>query len=464
MFVFVIVFSSSRVMSQGGGCIEITSILVDACGSPEGENEMVLFEVGPVALNVSNMAVDWPNNNWLGLCQDASTAATVASINGIIQGCGSVTEPVGGVLPANAKVLLLTSTNINTAFNSFANLNDDLVVLFQCAGNTSGHFANFNVQPGLRTLIIDFSGSGGCSDTVTYDRTLLVNQFGVIGGFSFENDGAFVSFDAAGNPTYLNYGCQVLSTGLSLTAGPDVGICPGNPLTAALNGSAVNMTGTPQWSGGTGTFNPQNALTTIYTPGAGETGLVYLTLTGTGACNTSITDTVRVNIVSSLPSVSISATIDGIFNSNITDPSYFYNWYPDGSTVAIPGAYSPSFSPNTNGCYYMILSTIGGCSVQSNTLCITNVGVEEYGDAGNLQFFESPGISPWLIMETPAGSGQITISICDVHGRVVHQTETGATGSTLQYRPDWTGMSAGMYHVRISGTGWYATGKLMLAK
>ncbi len=451
-------------VAQGGGCIEINSILVDACGAPEGENEMVLFDVGSASLNVSNMFVDWPNNNWLGLCQDAGTAAIVTTINSIIQGCGSVTEPVGGVLPANSKVLLLTSTNINTAANSFANLNDDLIVLFQCAGNTSGHFANYNLQPGLRTLIIDFSGPGGCSDTATYDRTMLVNQFGAIGGFTFENDGAFVSYDASGNPTYMNYGCQVLSTGLSLTAGPDVGICPGMPLTAALNGTAVNMTGTPQWNGGTGTFTPPNALSSVYVPGPGETGLIYLTLTGTGACNTSITDTVRVNIVPSLPAVSITATIDGIFNSNITDPTYFYNWYLDGTTIAISGAFSPSFSPTANGCYFMILSTIGGCTVQSNTLCITNVGISEEDRSGSLRFIESPGTSPWLALQSVIDPGTVTIKISDLYGKEVQKTELVPDGYLIEYHPDWNGIASGIYLVKISGDGWMATGKLLLSR
>ena len=92
-----IMFTSSILnlaSAQSGGCFEIKSILVDACGSPEGENEMVLFEVGAADLNISNMIVDWPNNPWLGLCQDATTASIVSSVNQIILGCGSLTEPV----------------------------------------------------------------------------------------------------------------------------------------------------------------------------------------------------------------------------------------------------------------------------------------------------------------------------------------------------------------------------------
>jgi hypothetical protein len=459
----VLVFPVKKSTAQGV-CFEIKSILVDACGSPEGENEMVRFDVGAAPLNVADLVVDWPNNNWLGLCQDATTAGIITSINNLIQGCGSVSEPVNGVLPANSKVLLLTSLNVNTILNSFANLNDNLIVLFQCNGNTSGHFANYNVIPGLRTLEVEFTGAGGCIDSVTYDRTQLINQFGIIGGFTFENDGAFVEFTTAGLPTYLNYGCQVLSTGLALSGGPDVGICPGGAGTAALNGTAVNLVGNPAWSGGTGTFNPNNALSTVYTPGAGETGIVYLSISGSGNCGTSITDTVRVNIVNSLPSVNITSTVSGMFYSNITDTTYFYNWYPDGSTTYIPGAFNPEFTPSANGCYYMILSTVGGCTVQSNTLCITNVGIAETGDGPAINMYNSPGSNPWITINTANQQEQLSVTITDAYGKLILNDKLYAAGQEYQLHPDWTGESAGIYFVRITNGTWFTEAKLLLTR
>lgn len=464
IYLFATVYTLSSwntpVRAQGGGCLEITSLLVDACGSPEGENEMVRFDVGSNDLNVSNMTVDWPNNSWMGLCQNATTASIVASINQIIQGCGTVTEPVNGVLPANSKVLLLTSTNINTTFNSFANLNDNLIVLFQCAGNTSGHFANYSTAPGLRTLVIEFAGA--CSDTVTYDRTLLVNQFGQIGGFNFENDGAFVSFDAVGNPTYLNYGCQVLSTGLSLTGGPDVGICPGGTGTATLNGTAVNMTGNPQWNGGTGTFNPANALSTVYTPGPGETGLVNLTITGNGACNTTVTDTVRVNIVASMPTVTLTLTVSGMIYSSFGDPGYFYNWYEVGGSGYINGAFSSSFNPSNNGCYYMVLSTIGGCTTYSDTVCINNVGLPEPVLTNSMVVADSPSQAPSLLLNMVAPGGAMDLEILDALGRVVRKSVVDISSEKSQVFPDWSGLAPAFYLIRLSNFQYYFESKALL--
>lgn len=461
--VAIICLPSVKVAAQGG-CFEIKSILVDACGTPEGENEMALFDVGTAPLNVANMMVDWPNNNFQGLCQDAATAAVVSNINALIAGCGSVTEPVNGVLPANSKVLLLTSVNVNAILNSFANLNDDLIVLFQCNGNTSGHFANYNLTPGLRTLSIEFTGTGGCIDSVTYDRTLLLNQFGTLGGFSSDNDGAFVDFTPSGVPSYLNYGCQVLSTGISINAGPDAGICPGGATTASLTGSGFSLVGNPSWSGGTGTFNPNNALTTTYTPGAGETGIVNLVLTANGSCSLVVTDTVQVNIVNALPVVTLTASVSGVFSSNITDPSYFYNWFPAGSSTYIPGAFGPDFTPGANGCYYMTLTTVGSCVVTSDTICITNVGIEDISSEPIIISYNNPGSSPWLVAETSIPAGKVKMDIVDLYGRIINTENMDFNTNYNEIKPDWSGIASGVYIIRLSQSGWSLESKALITR
>lgn len=444
-----------------GGCIEISSILVDACGSPEGENEMVRFNVGGTALNTANMVVDWPNNAWQGLCQNATTAAAVTAINQNIQGCGILSEPTGGVLPANAKVLLITSTNINTAANSFSNLNDTLIVLFQCSGNTSGHFANYNVSPGLRTLSIQFTGTGGCTDSVTYDRTLLVNQYGAIGGFSFENDGAVVEFTASGTPTYVNYGCQALGTTISVSAGPDVGLCPGGSTIANMQGSVSGTSSGVQWSGGTGTFSNPTSLTTTYTPGPGETGIVYLTLTASGPCNTSRTDTARVNIVPSLPVPSINVN-GSVLTSSITDSSYFYNWYLNGTVI--PFQFGTSYTATANGCYQLVISTVGGCNAPSDTVCLTNVGVAEFGNSAVMTAMSNPGEQPWLLLDATTEIGSADIMITDVSGRMLRKTSARIRQGTNEIRPDWTDIMSGLYMITVTNGNIRATAVVSLTR
>lgn len=143
-------------------CFEIESILVDACGTPENGNEMVRFKVGPNPLDASLMIVDWPNNGWLGLVQDAQTATTTANINATITSCGYLVEPPAFILPAGSNVLLITSQFVNVTANSFANLSDTLYVLYQNlpVPTSNGHFSNSASTP--RTLIIDFTSPANC--------------------------------------------------------------------------------------------------------------------------------------------------------------------------------------------------------------------------------------------------------------------------------------------------------------
>ena len=107
-FIVAIFFTTFLVpaTSLAQNCFQINSILVDACGAPEGENEMVRFTVGTNNLLVSNIInVDWPNNNYLGICQNANTAVTVAQLNATVQACGYILEP-NDTLPANSTVFI----------------------------------------------------------------------------------------------------------------------------------------------------------------------------------------------------------------------------------------------------------------------------------------------------------------------------------------------------------------------
>jgi hypothetical protein len=398
--------------SYSQSCFEITRILVDACGPVEGENEMVTFQVGPNALNTSNMNVQWPNNNWLGLCQDAGTAAKVQAFNNSIQGCGRLLEPQGGILPANSKVLLITSTAVSTTANSFANLNDTVYVIFQCAGNTAGHFANYNVVPGLRTTIITFSSPSACSDTVTYDRTKLINQFGYFGGVNYENDGAFVEFAPDGTPTYLNYGCQAPVSNFNVNAGKDTTYCYGSPIT--LQGQAAGTT-TLQWTGGTGIIANPNAPVTNYTPGPGEAGYVQFTLTGNGNCALSKSDSVMIYIGQQIP-VPVIQNNNPVLISSVNNPLYFYQWTVNG--VLISGANSPQYTITAAGCYGITVTDSMGCSVESDTLCVTPVGLNELLQSGAVMITNSPGKNPQLIMLKEITDARI--DVIDMAGRLIY--------------------------------------------
>lgn len=352
---FLLVVSVVRTNAQ---CLNIESILVDACSPPsacgtfsaEGQNEMVLFKVGNANLNVSSLTVNWPNNTFKGWSQNATTAANVSYLNGTILSCGYLKEPTGGVLPANKRVLAITSESMCLAANSFANLDDTLIVIFQTAGNTSGHFVNTNNSAAItasptgasstRTLQFIYTPNS-CTNTVIYDRSLLTNSLGTYGGSTSQNDGAKVNFDVLGNATYTNLSCQAPFIPLTVTASsPAQGYCPGSPapLTATVQGNNYSVI----WTGGNGTITAATSLTTSYIPSSSESGAVSLTCTVNKPCGTytiTASSTVTVNVLqapqASVASVSGNSLCPGntatlsssILNSGVAG-FVSYNWLP----------------------------------------------------------------------------------------------------------------------------------------
>lgn len=307
LFLLLVLFSFFG-FSGKAQCVSIESILVDACTlggscpssgtdpcSCEGKNEMLRFAVGDNELLVDDLQVSWPNNSFQGFCQNPTTAQHIDALNATIDGCGWLLEPSDGILPAGSDVLIITSEDMCTASNSFEGLADTLLVLFQCAGNFQGHFANYG--NGLRTTTISFGG--GCSSSVTYDRSQLLTQGGQVGG----EDGARVNFDADGNPTYLNYGCAAPFDPLLLDAGDDQVACVGFPLTLEplIQGAFSEVS----WSGGSGDFEVDGNGAWTYTPGLSDPENFVLTLTAS-TCEEVLTDALTVTLVEA-PEASVSS-------------------------------------------------------------------------------------------------------------------------------------------------------------
>lgn len=277
---------------------------------------MVRFITGPYPIALTDISIQWPNNSYQGLVQNATTAALTADLNASIEACGFLLEPPEGTIPMGSRVLLITSTDMCVEANSFAALSDTLYVVYQFPGNTAGHFANqnngSNISPvpsggvSLRTLIMTYLPNA-CGDTVSYDRQQLRNIYGSYGGSSAENDGATVLFTWPGSSeaSYVNNGCQAPFIPLALdilTEGGDLP-CDG---ALTLEGSASSGYTSLLWSGGTGVFGDPNEATTTYTVGSEDSGTITLFLCASGACAQTICDSV-VFTISGAPQAAIAA-------------------------------------------------------------------------------------------------------------------------------------------------------------
>ncbi|HNG94699.1 MAG TPA: SMP-30/gluconolactonase/LRE family protein, partial [Acidobacteriota bacterium] len=176
--------------------------------------------------------------------------------------------------------------------------------------------------------------------------------------------------------------------GPTANAGPDQTVCASSPavlLAGSIGGSASNGT----WSGGAGSFTPNNtALNAMYTPTAGEiaAGTVILTLTTNnpggvcGAGSDSMTITiVPLAIVNAGPDQTVCSgsgvTLAGSFGGGASSAT----WSGGGGTF-VPNAssptatYTPSAGEVTAGTVTLTLTTndpVGPCTAVSDTVTIT---------------------------------------------------------------------------------------------
>jgi len=431
-------------------CLEIESILVDACidlaqcpGGAEGQNEMVRFRTGPQPIALAELEADWPNNSWNGLVQNATTADLTTTLNATIQGCGWLLEPPGGIIPPGSAVLLVTSTQMCTAANSFANLSDTLFIVFQAPGNTSGHFANHTNggtvsetptgASSLRTLVLTYLPTG-CADTATYDRALLVNNLGTYGGGSVLNDGATAEFTWPGEAivTYVNYGCQApFVPTLVEVVDADGSICNGTgsvQLVGSVSGTDVVSV---LWQGGTGSFDDPTSITVTYTAGAGDVGPVVVQFCAIGSCG--------------LP-ICIDYTLPSASSPLITIT-------PDGPTALCPGQSvtltasggdSYVWSPGGETSASIIVSDPGGYSVQGSNACGTGSAQITVTQASGPSIIITPdgptaicpGQSVTLTASggdsyvwSPGGETSASITVSDPGGYSVDGTNACGTGS-----------------------------------
>lgn len=228
-------------------CFTIETVLADACGDPEGENEMVTLRVNQT-MDINNLTMDWPSNNFLNWCPEPTKTAQLNQT--IISSCGFLLEPPNGIIPAGEKLIIVTSTNMLVAANSFEGLTDTLYIIFQCAGNTNGHFSNNG--NGTRTLEILYNGTCIGGQSVTYTPLDLV------GG-----DGGAIFYDTLGNETYFNTGCNAPVLGLNPYWQAPRRICSDYPIIDLNTFLSGNATTGGTWSGDTinnNFFDPQGKL------------------------------------------------------------------------------------------------------------------------------------------------------------------------------------------------------------
>lgn len=384
----VLVFMCLNLMAINlgfGQFVQIRSILVDACGSNEGLNEMVYFTIESNAINVADIRVDgsmnggmyqigkWPNNSnsflgWIspGTAAYDTAVSKIAQINATIENCGKLIIPTGGannqgILPAGKKGIIITSTDFSPFANSFTTLRDTLYVLFQNPGNTTEHFANYANSSFLRSIKLVHMPTGYI-EAATYNLSYLVDQIGM----HIAEDGAGVRFSIPGDPTYFNDGCIAPFPSQAVDWVPPTSVCHlSSPLdlnTLLIDSSMIGGT----WSGVGVTGNHFNP--------AGLSGNINITYT---ACSQDITHPIFVLASSTAncswtPPLAICQSVNATLMTSLLNPSA-----TPGGTWSGPGITGVTL--NTFGLVgdltYTYTVGVGLCSVsESHIITISPIG------------------------------------------------------------------------------------------
>ncbi|MFH1320599.1 MAG: PKD domain-containing protein [Bacteroidota bacterium] len=236
-----------------------------------------------------------------------------------------------------------------------------------------------------------------------------------------------------------------------IDAGSDITICE-NITTISLNGTVTNAAG-GIWSGGAGTFNPNNTtINTIYTPGASEItdGYVILTLTstGNGICPAA-TDQIYIMFSSALnlsiiapPIICYGDTATITANTTGGLPPLTYYWNTGDSTQSITAPAGTYFVSVSDAGLFPCMET-ATVTIQQNPLLtvtaspndstncntIIDISVSASGGSGNYTYWWSNGQTSTSISVTP---GSYSVIVTDGSGcTATDSVSVTATNSTI---------------------------------
>lgn len=287
----------------------------------------------------------------------------------------AIYTPTAGEITSGSVTLTLTTTGNGTC-NA---VNDDMMITF-----TPAPMANAGIDQtlcsnnadislnGSVTVATGGSWSGGLGTFTPNNTTLNATYTPTVGEISSGSLTLTLTTTGNGNCTAVTDDVDITFTAApTADAGIDQTVCGNNP--AVSLGGAITISSGGIWSGGAGTFSPNNTdLNAIYTPSGAEisAGTVTLTLTttGNGTCNPE-TDDMTITITSS---PTADAGVDQTVCANNADVTL-----SGGITVASGGIWSGgsgTFNPSNTALNAIYTPTAGEISSGSVTLTLTTTG------------------------------------------------------------------------------------------
>ncbi|MBA4242046.1 MAG: hypothetical protein C0448_15085 [Sphingobacteriaceae bacterium] len=247
----------------------------------------------------------------------------------------------------------------------------------------------------------------------------------------------------------------------TVNAGADLFICKNN-INTALSGVVAGPTTTGIWSGGAGTFNPGNsALTSTYTPSAGEitAGVVTLTLSSTnnGNCN-QVADVIQINFTSA-PVVNAGIDLSSCKNNPNTALSGLVS---GATTTGIWSGGAGTYNPNSttlNSIYSPSAAELAAGSVTLTLSSTTNGNCNQVTDNIVINYSNAPVVSAGTNLSACKNNAATVLSGV-VSGPTTTGVWSGGAGTfnpnnsilTATYTPSAAEMSAGFAELYLTST------------
>jgi hypothetical protein len=357
---------------------------------------------------------------------------------------------------------------------------------YNTSGPITGQTSNNYVATTSGTYTVQVT-SNGCSTTssavtVTVTPTpatptVTVNSpvcVGAAANFTATSTTSGVTYNWTGpnnfpntqNPTIANtqmsdagsYTCIVTANGCSsaaasvtltvVTAAPATpsAITGPNPVCAGTSNNVYGVTNDVNasqynWSlpgGWTGTSSINSISTTAATTGG------TISVTAQNGCGISSPSTLLVT-VNPLPTPTIVQS-----GPSLTTTSTYttYQWYDGSGPIA--GATNQSYTPTTNGSYYVVVIDANGCKGQSNNLTFS-LSVNGFNNAGNISLYPNPNNGSFTIEGSfAAKDNKVNVEIVDVAGRIVHKQQISISKNTLSVRIDMNAsLAPGIYTLKL---------------
>lgn len=394
----------------------------------------------------------------VSVCANNGTVAVSGTIGGSSTTGKWTSSGTGNFNPSNIQL----STNY---VPSMADISAGFVTLYLSSTN------NGNCNPAQDSLKVYFTSppnvNAGTNISVCKNNALTVLSGSVSGitttGIWSGGTGTFSPSNSVMNATYTpsaselsagsvnlilsstsNGNCNQVSDNVlisftnppSVNAGIDLTSCKNNNATV-LSGVVTGTTTTGIWSGGSGSFNPNNAvLNATYTPSAGELSAgsvtLILTSTGNGNCN-AVKDTVKITFSNS-PTVSAGPNLFTCKN-NATTP---LNGVVSGpTTTGVWSGGSGAFNPSNSVLTASYIPTASELSAGTVTLILTS------SNNGNCNQVKDTVLINYTV--PPSTNAGVDLSICKnnaiavLSGTVSGATTTGIwSGGTGTFTPNNT--------------------------